>query len=157
MTNPTSPAVLVLPTAGARSDRTIAILLVGLGGASGTGLRILVASFIPDQSGVPVGILTINLVGAFALGLVLSLLQQRCPGNSVVRQRLQLLIGTGLLGGFTTYSALATDTALLLADSALIAGIAYPIVTVLGGLLAAWAGIVAAQHLPAEDRRRRDA
>lgn len=141
---------------GAGADRSerraTEVALVGLGGACGTGLRMLVTGVVPDRAGVPVGILTVNLAGAFALGLVLALLERRSRDEGT-RRRVRLLVGTGVLGGFTTYSALAADTASLLGDGALVAGLAYAAATVVGGLLAAWAGLAVGQQVPAAVRR----
>lgn len=61
----------------------------------------------------------------------------------VGRRRLaRLLLGTGFCGGFTTYSSLATATAVLLTDSATGTAVLYAVITVLGGAVASWAGIL---------------
>ncbi|WP_371740714.1 CrcB family protein, partial [Frigoribacterium sp. CFBP 13712] len=84
--------------------------LVALGGTIGTGLREALALSFPAAPGsIPVTILLINVVGAFALGLLLESLMRRGP-DAGRRRDLRLFIGTGVLGGFTTYSALAVDT-----------------------------------------------
>lgn len=94
------------------------IALVAVGGALGTGARYLLNAALPTWAGVPVAILGVNVLGAFLLGLLL----ERLAGAAVVGRsgvrllRLRLLAGTGFLGGFTTYSALAADTVLLLAE-----------------------------------------
>ena len=90
------------------------IALVVAGGAVGTGLRYLIGTHVPNWDRVPVATVTINLVGAFVLGALLMTLTQRSPG-SVWARRVRLGGGTGVLGGFTTYSALATDTVVLAA------------------------------------------
>ena len=114
--------------------------LVVLGGTIGTGLREALALTFPAAPGtLPVTILLINLVGAFALGLLLETLVRRGPDDGR-RRDLRLLVGTGVLGGFTTYSALAVDTATLLGD-ALPVGVAYAVGSVVVGSLASWAGI----------------
>jgi CrcB protein len=63
------------------------------------------------------------------------------------RRRLRLLLGTGVLGGFTTYSALATETGLLLTDGRAGAALLYALGTVIVGALASWAGIGAGRAL----------
>lgn len=73
------------------------VLLVAAGGTLGTAARLVLGMMIPDVAGVPIPILVANLLGAFLLGL----LAARLPASSDVR----LFLGTGLLGGFTTYSA----------------------------------------------------
>ncbi|TFB98705.1 CrcB family protein [Cryobacterium adonitolivorans] len=128
------------------------LALVFAGGTVGTALRELLAISVPPVAGVTVSIAAINIVGAFLLGLLLETLARRGPDEGRRRQ-LRLLLGTGVLGGFTTYSALATDTSLLLADSRLGTALLYALGTVLVGAAASWAGIGASGAL---HRRRPD-
>ena len=88
-------------------------------------------------------ILGINLLGAFCLGLLLSGLARLGP-DAGLRRTVRIMVGTGFMGGFTTYSALATDTASLLGDGRIGAGLAYGLGTVVIGGLATWAGIAVA-------------
>ena len=80
------------------------------------------------------------MTGAFLLGILLELLSRRGPDHGR-RRALRLFLGTGLLGGFTTYSALANDTAVLVASGNAVAGISYGLGTLFVGALAAWGGI----------------
>ena len=84
----------------ARALRGTDLLLVAAGGAVGTVLRYAVDTAAPDSL-LPWPTLAINVVGAFALGLL--------PALAVVRRsrRVALTVGPGLLGGFTTVSAWA--------------------------------------------------
>jgi len=117
--------------------RRSSIGLVGLGGAFGTASRYGVTERLPALHGVPVAIVAVNLVGAFVLGLLLERLLRDGP-DAGGRRSLRLLLGTGFLGGFTTYSALAVDTVRLLAADRPGAAMAYAVGTlVLGGLAAA--------------------
>jgi fluoride exporter len=122
------------------------IALVAAGGAAGTGLRYLITLVVPRWAGVPVATLGINVVGAFLLGVLLELLADRTHDTGWSR-RIRLGVGTGGLGGFTTYSALATDTALLAAaHPGRAAG--YALATLLLGAAASIAGIwLARGHL----------
>ena len=113
--------------------------LVAAGGIVGTGLRYLITVVSPRWSGVPVATFAINIVGAFLLGVLLELLAERSIDAGWSR-RLRLAVGTGGLGGFTTYSALATDTALLAAAHPAQA-VGYALGTVLLGAVASAAGI----------------
>jgi CrcB protein len=84
------------------------VVLVAVGGAIGTALRAGVTLEIGDDLGsalVPL----INVVGAFAIGILFGW-RSRMPASSRA-QRVQLFLGTGVLGGFTTYSALAVEAA----------------------------------------------
>lgn len=73
------------------------VLLVAAGGTLGTAARLALGFVIPDAAGLPLSILVANVAGSFLLGV----LAARLPASSGVR----LFLGTGLLGGFTTYSA----------------------------------------------------
>ncbi len=129
--------------------------IVALGGAAGTAARALLGDAISDVAAVPFGILVINLTGAFLLGLLLAVLRRLGPDVGR-RQTVRLLCGTGVLGGYTTYSALATDTVLLLDGGDLARGLGYAVITVLTGALLSWAGLAGGRivPLPSGDRQR---
>ncbi|PJJ65069.1 fluoride efflux transporter FluC [Compostimonas suwonensis] len=130
--------------------RWSSIGLVALGGAFGTAAREALSLSIPAIGGVPVAIFGINIVGAFLLGVLLEALVRRGPDEGR-RRGIRLLLGTGVLGGFTTYSALATDTAVLLHDGQPFAAIGYSLATIVIGALATALGIVvgsAIQRMP---------
>ncbi len=115
------------------------VLRVLAGGAVGPALRQLLAPAGPDLGGVPVAVLSVNVAGAFALGLITAALAARGP--DVGRRRdLRLLVGTGCCGGFTTYSALAVGVATLAAAGRAGSAIAYLTATVVLGGLATWGG-----------------
>lgn len=114
--------------------------LVAVGGMLGTSAREGLSLAFPPVAGVPITTAMINVVGAFLLGLLLESLVRR--GADVGRRRvIRLLVGTGVLGGFTTYSALSTDTVLLLRDDPAL-GVAYALGTVLIGAFATLAGVL---------------
>jgi CrcB protein len=119
------------------------VLLVALGGAIGTAVRAVLAATIPEANGVSWSIFGINVVGAFCLGLLLESLAMR--GADVGRRRaVRLFVGTGVLGGFTTYSTLAVDTAELLQDGRVATGVGYALLTVVAGLAAVVVGLLVA-------------
>lgn len=78
------------------------LLLVVGGGTLGTALRLGLALAIPDAAGLPLSTLTANAVGALLIGV----LAARLPTSSDLR----VFLATGMLGGFTTYSAFALAT-----------------------------------------------
>lgn len=113
--------------------------LVATGGAVGTALRYLVNESVPVWAGVPIATFAVNVTGAFLLGVLLELLADHSHDIGWSR-RLRLGVGTGGLGGFTTYSALAVETATLAAAHPGRA-IGYALATLLIGAMASIAGI----------------
>ncbi len=120
--------------------------MVALGGAIGTGAREAISLAVPPVDGVPVAILGINIVGAFLLGVLLETLLLRGPDVGR-RRELRLFLGTGVLGGFTTYSALAADSGLLLLDARPVVGVLYAVGSVVLGVLASTLGIALARRV----------
>jgi CrcB protein len=114
--------------------------LVWLGGSLGTAARYGLTERIPRLRDVPVGTLVVNVAGAFILGLLLERLVRSGPDTGG-RRDLRLLAGTGFLGGFTTYSALATDTVALVGGDHPGRAAAYALGTLLLGGLASLVGV----------------
>ena len=120
--------------------------LVLIGGTLGTAAReALTLAFGPVGS-FPATILAINIGGALLLGVLLESLAHRGPDTGR-RLRVRLIAGTGFLGGFTTYSALATDTGLLAAAGSPALALVNSLGTLVLGAAATWAGIVIADRL----------
>ena len=96
----------------------IVFLGAGIGGALRHGVN--VASSRAFGLGFPVGTMTVNIVGSFLMGALAGWFAFR-PGTD---QHLRLFLTTGILGGFTTFSAFSLDSALLIErhDYALAAG-----------------------------------
>ena len=88
-------------------------LQVALGGALGSMARYGVNILAGRVTGLPLGTLTVNIAGCFAMGLLASVLALR--GG----QHLAPLLLTGVLGGFTTFSAFSLDTLTLWSDEML--------------------------------------
>lgn len=114
--------------------------VVFVGGAAGTALRDAFSTLLPAQHGVSWSIFWINVSGALLLGLLLESLAHRGPDGGR-RRTLRLLLGTGVLGGFTTYSTLAESTAALFFDGRGLAGVGYALLTVLSGAIATAVGL----------------
>ena len=121
-------------------DRWVSTGLVILGGAAGAASQQGLSLAIPKADGVPISIAIINVVGAFLLGF---LYQAVTRLESSRAKTLKLALGTGFCGGFTTYSSLATDSAVLLRDGRVWTTVAYALGTVLVGACATWLGILA--------------
>jgi CrcB protein len=117
--------------------------LVAAGGVVGTAVREWLTLVVPPLGAVPIATFGINIVGAFVLGALLEFLGRGGPDEGR-RRRLRLLFGTGVLGGFTTYSALADDTALLLGQGEGGVAVLYALATIVVGAAATLIGIVVA-------------
>ncbi len=112
-------------------------LLVAVGSALGGVLRYAVARYVPfGSSGWPTATLWVNFIGSFAIGMLYPWIAVHGPSAENAR----LFWMTGVLGGFTTYSAFALETTLLGASGNAAMAAAYTFVTVLGCLAAAFAG-----------------
>ncbi|WP_256843058.1 fluoride efflux transporter FluC [Ornithinimicrobium cryptoxanthini] len=122
------------------------VVVVALGGALGTTGRYAAAHLIPSAQDIPWATLAVNLVGAFLLGLLLETLS-RTGAETPRRQLARLGLGTGLLGGFTTYSTLALEVLELWSDGQPARAVGYGAGSVSAGLLVALAGIVLAHRL----------
>ncbi|MFJ4223914.1 fluoride efflux transporter FluC [Microbacterium sp. NPDC089695] len=108
------------------------LLLVFLGGTVGTAARLALGLWIPDAGGFPIATFTVNIVGSFLIGL----LAARLPSTTDLR----VLLGTGVLGGFTTYSAFMTGTVGLW-EAAPALAVVYAVASLVLGLAAAALGL----------------
>lgn len=113
--------------------------LVCLGGTAGTAARYLIVLAFNDALSPrhsPLAILVVNVVGSFAIGFIVpwGLRHSLSPSTMAA-------LTTGVLGGFTTYSAFNYDLTAFLSSGDWLRGISYLSATVVGGLLAGFAGI----------------
>lgn len=88
------------------------LFLASAGGAIGAGARHLVNVGMGRLLGTsfPWGTLTVNIVGSFLMGLVIEYIMLRAAGSAEMRA----FLATGILGGFTTFSAFSLDVSLLI-------------------------------------------
>lgn len=119
----------------------IHLLLVALGGAAGASLRHLsnLAALRLFGPGFPSGTLFVNVAGSLAMGLFIGWLAKRSGGSS---NELRLLVATGFLGGFTTFSAFSLDFATLWRDGAAALAFGYAAASVILSILAVFAGLL---------------
>ncbi len=128
---------------GLKPFRGLSSAVVLVGGAFGTAVRAALESAFPAQpGGWPWITFAINVSGSFLLGLLLETLSRRGP-DAGLRRYLRLGVGTGVMGGYTTYSTFAVETVRLLGlgGAATFLGIGYALGSVVLGLLAAFAGM----------------
>ncbi len=115
------------------------LLLVAVGGAAGASARHLVGLMSIRAFGTefPAGTFIVNIVGCLAMGLFVGLLAHRFQGS----QALRLLIATGFLGGFTTFSAFSLDFTILWERNEMALAIVYVAASVILSLAALAAGL----------------
>jgi CrcB protein len=115
------------------------VVAVAFGGGIGAGLRFLVDRAVmrrrhPDR--FPLGILIVNVTGSFALGMLVG------SGTALMPATLATIVGTGLLGGYTTFSTVSVETVLLAERGKRTPAVANVIGTLALALLAATLGVV---------------
>ena len=118
-----------------------ALFLVILGGGIGSGLRhgvnLVAARWIgPD---FPWGTISVNVIGSLLIGALAGWFAFR--GDSYTTQSLRLFLTTGILGGFTTFSAFSLDFALLFERGDAMLAIVYVAASVLLSIAAIFAGL----------------
>ena len=122
----------------------LASLHVALGGAIGAVLRYQVGRAMTHWLGpqavtaFPWATLSVNILGSFAMGLLAGYLARYGEGGEQAR----LLLGVGLLGGFTTFSAFSLEMMLLIERGQAAQGFVYAAVSVLAGLTALYCGLI---------------
>ena len=118
-------------------------LCVALGGALGSWLRYMVARLLASAIGpvaastFPWATLTVNVLGSFAMGLLAGWLARQGTGGEGWR----LLLGVGVLGGFTTFSAFALEFGLLVERGALATAAGYVALSLAAGFAGLFAGL----------------
>jgi len=112
------------------------VLAVVIGGIAGTGLRIGLDALIPHSDAqFPWSTLVINVVGSFVLGLLVARVWPSAPAW------LRALLGAGLLGSFTTFSAFVVSLVTLTRAGEPLLAAGYLLVSVVAGIAAAALGL----------------
>ncbi|MEP6608002.1 MAG: fluoride efflux transporter CrcB [Burkholderiaceae bacterium] len=118
-----------------------AILLVALGGALGSVARYKLSGVILHHTlnwKFPAGTFAVNVIGCLIAGVMAGLAEK----HDLISPDARLLIFTGLLGGFTTFSAFGLETMFLLRRGEVWVAAANIGISVLAGLFALWIGLV---------------
>jgi len=119
-----------------RRRATLEIVAVVIGGAVGPGLRLAADAAVPHSpTQFAASTLLVNTVGAFLLGLLVAALWPRVPAWA------RAGLGAGVLGSFTTFSALAVSVVALAEAGDVLVAVITIIASLALGLLAAWAGL----------------
>jgi CrcB protein len=128
----------LLPAALLWRSAMTQILVIALGAAVGANLRYGLSLWAAQRWGTtfPYGTLLINVIGSFLIGLLLVLATSRITLSEPVR----LLLVTGLLGGFTTFSSFSYETYALLMSGSLVEAALYVLGSIGLGLLGVFLG-----------------
>jgi len=114
------------------------ILLVGIGGFLGSAMRYIISGWAVKAFGdyIPYGTLLVNVIGCFFIGFIMEASVEIWPISSELR----VFLTTGLMGGFTTFSAFSYETMALFSDGSSILAGANVLLNLLLGCAAVWLG-----------------
>ena len=116
------------------------ILIVALGGAIGSVARYKLGGFTLHHTSAwnfPVSTFGVNVAGCFAIGILAALVEH----HDLFSPSIRLLLFTGLLGGFTTFSAFGYESIFLLRRGLVSVASSYVLLSVFAGLAAVFGGI----------------
>jgi len=124
-----------------RQMRAFDVVIVMIGGGLGSALRYGVSFILtnPQTGTFPVSTLVVNIVGSAVVGLILGL-------SSKLSATTVLFLGTGLCGGFTTFSTFSGETLTMLGEGRYGGALAYVGVSLVGGLASAAAAFALARR-----------
>ncbi len=119
------------------------IFSIGAGCFIGGVLRYLLSQWLQskDSASFPIGTLVVNIIGCFLIGIVFSLAEK---GNMPVAWR--LFLATGLLGGFTTFSAFSMETFLMYRHGYYGMMLTYVLLSLVLGIGATFSAMMLAKH-----------
>ena len=117
-----------------QGDSTV-LAAIAAGGAVGAAVRYLIGQTWPIPAGAfPTSTLAINVLGCALIGVLMVLITEVWSRQRLLRP----FLGTGVLGGFTTFSTYTVDIQRLVAGAHIDTALLYLAVTPIGALLAVW-------------------
>ncbi len=125
-------------------DEATMLATIAVGGAAGAGARYLIGESWPTAAGAfPVSTLAINVLGCALIGVLMVLITEVWSRQRLIRP----FLGTGVLGGFTTFSTYTVDIQRLVAGAHVDIALLYLALTPVGALLAVWVSASATRRL----------
>ena len=121
------------------------VIIVFIGGGLGAVARYLLQGAVYKISGssFPYGTITVNVIGCFIIGLLMSGFEERFAINPLLR----IFLTIGILGGFTTFSSFSFETIALMKEGQMMSASLNVLASVVMCLMATYAGSVAAKLL----------
>ena len=125
-----------------------AVLVIATGGVLGALARYAAGELWPTPSGTfGWTTLLVNVVGCLAMGVLMVALTERSEDLPEPHPLLRPFFGTGVLGGFTTFSTYAVDAQGLLDHGHALAALAYLALTLVAAIAAVWVGVTLARRV----------
>ena len=120
------------------------LLYVMVGGAVGSGARYLTGRAMTALLGpdYPFGTLAVNLIGGLLMGVLVGVL-----ARNTASEAWRLLLAVGVLGGFTTFSSFSLDVVTLIERGAIGVALGYIFLSVIGSIVAVFAGLTAVRAI----------
>lgn len=120
-----------------------AIILVGLGGGAGSILRYLTSVLVTKHFNAifPLATFIVNILGCLIIGLIFGYIDR----YQAINPNLKFLFITGFCGGYTTFSAFASESLNLFQNGNILIAILYIATSILTGILAVWFGFFLAK------------
>lgn len=121
------------------------LLLASAGGALGAGVRFIVYQQVTRLAGAtfPWATLIVNVAGSLLIGVLVAILLDRLPDATGLRA----FLITGVLGGFTTFSAFSIDVVALMERAEIMQAMLYVLGSVVLSVSACWIGLVTTRAL----------
>jgi len=127
-----------MPRSSTKNPQIAVVAVVALGGAVGASARYGAGLLWPTApGGFPWTTLVVNVVGCAVIGVFMVVISEVWAAHRLVRP----FFGTGVLGGFTTFSTYAVDIEQLVSKGRAGTGLVYLGVTLLAALAAVWSAV----------------
>ncbi|MFT4413454.1 fluoride efflux transporter CrcB [Bacillus sp. UMB0728] len=112
------------------------LLLVIVGGFFGAICRYGLGEWVHVDNGLPLGTLLINLIGCLFLGWFLTFMSKKGKNS----EQFTLIVGTGFIGSFTTFSTFSVETIQLLQEGFVVIALFYVLTSTIFGLIMVYLG-----------------